>query len=159
MLTETTTLRYLFNFTQHFQSWLTFLPATCAVFMLRSLGLLHKLVYRRPFLWEHTFSETVYHICIILTDYGSRSQLVNWWYSSPKLSFFLQQDRPNWTKGFWSRILHSIFQDHTLIPKKLNYWEKPTLTNLLPNHLSPATHEKAKTNTKYNEAGWAQNPK
>ncbi len=45
-LTHTTVLQYLFNFTQHFQSWLTLLPATCIVFVLRSVGLLHKLFYR-----------------------------------------------------------------------------------------------------------------
>lgn len=48
MLTHTTILQYLFNFTQHFQSWLTLLPATCTVFVLRSVGLLHKLFYRDP---------------------------------------------------------------------------------------------------------------
>lgn len=49
MLTESTKPQYLFNFTQHSQSWLTLLPATCTVFVLRSVGLLHRLLYCDPY--------------------------------------------------------------------------------------------------------------
>lgn len=70
--------------------------------MLRSLGLLHKLFYRGPFLWEQTFSGTGYHICIILTDYSAHSQSVN--LDDTNLTIFPQQDRPNWTYGFMSQI-------------------------------------------------------
>lgn len=56
-------------------------------------------------------------------------------------------------------ISHQETQDESLNLQTQNYWENVTLTNLSPNHRLPATHKTVKTNTKYNEAGRAQDPK
>lgn len=155
VLTQTTIRHYLFNFTQHFQSWLTLSPATCAVLVLWSAGLLHKLFSRDPPA-DPPADCLSYFIPTDQTTALAVSRSI-WMLLIVSHDYLLQRGRLYHNLQF--DTMFAKFQYNWLNPYKINYWENPTLTNLLPNHLSAVTSEKVKTNTKYNEAGWAQNQK